>query len=187
LIEFVTYKIRKATADDQAEIERLVAESVRGLSREDYSERQIELSIKSVFGVDTELIQDGTYFVAEAEGEIVGCGGWSKRKTLYGASRYAMSRDSAELNPQTDAAKIRAFFIHPDWARKGIGTAILKACEREAKSYGFQSAEMMSTLPGVKLYSVCGYAGTERVSVPVGEGIEIECVVMRKKLNGQED
>jgi GNAT superfamily N-acetyltransferase len=177
------YKIRKATLDDRAEIEKLIAESVRGLSRADYSARQIELSIKSVFGVDTELIADETYFVAEsASGEIVGCGGWSKRKTLYGASRYVQSRDSAALDPERDAAKIRAFFIHPGWARKGIGRAILEACEREAKSFGFQFAEMMSTLPGVKLYAVCGYAGSERVAIPVGEGVEIECVLMSKNL-----
>jgi GNAT superfamily N-acetyltransferase len=181
----MSFTIRKATLDDQAKIEKLIAESVRGLSRDDYSERQIELSVKSVFGVDTELIRDETYFVAETNtGEIVGCGGWSKRKTLYGASRYGQSRDSAVLDPEQDAAKIRAFFIHPLWARKGIGTIILEACEREAKSYGFKSAEMMSTLPGVRLYSARGYvAGDERVLVPVGEGEEIICIRMSKKLS----
>ena len=179
----MSYKIRKAIINDQPEIERLIAESVRGLSRDDYDERQIELSIKTVFGVDTELILDETYFVAEADGKIVGCGGWSKRKTLYGASRYEFSRSSEKLHPERDAAKIRAFFIHPDWARKGIGTAILEACETEAKSFGFGSAEMMSTLPGVKLYSVCGYKGDERVGVPIGEGVEIVCVRTRKILN----
>ena len=180
----MSFIIRKAIVSDQAEIEQLIAESVRGLSREDYSARQIELSIKSVFGVDTELITDGTYFVAESEEQkIVGCGGWSKRKMLYGASLYESSRDSAELDPETDAAKIRAFFIHPAWARKGIGRAILEKCEREAKSFGFRSAEMMSTLPGIKLYSACGYAGDERVGVPVGEGEEIICVRMRKNLS----
>lgn len=179
----MSYKIRKATTGDRAEIEQLIAESVRRLSREDYNERQIELSIKSVFGVDTELILDGTFFVAETEeGKIVGCGGWSKRKTLYGASRYESSRDSTELDPEIDAAKIRAFFIHPSWARKGIGRTILEKCEQEAKSFGFRFAEMMSTLPGVKLYSVCGYAGDERVGVPIGEGEEIICVRMRKNL-----
>ncbi len=179
----MTFTIRKARLNEQTEIEWLIAESVRSLSREDYDERQIELSIKSVFGVDTELISDETYFVAEVDGKIVGCGGWSKRKTLYGASRYELSRDSEELNPKQDAAKIRAFFIHPDWARKGIGRAILQVCETEAKLFGFTSAEMMSTLPGVKLYVVCGYAGDERVAIPVGEGVEIECIRMSKKLS----
>ena len=180
----MSYSIRKATLADQAEIERLIAESVRGLSRRDYNERQIELSIKTVFGVDTELIADETYFVVESDDkQIVGCGGWSKRKTLYGASIYAQSRDSELLNSEKDAAKIRAFFIHPDFARKGIGKAILEACEREAKAHGFTSAEMMATLPGVKLYAVCGYEGSEKIKVPVGEGIEIECLKMRKMLN----
>ncbi|MEP6903089.1 MAG: GNAT family N-acetyltransferase [Actinomycetota bacterium] len=178
----MNYSIRKATLNDQTEIESLIAASVRGLSRADYDERQIELSIKTVFGVDTELIADETYFVAEADGKIVGCGGWSKRQTLYGASVYAQSRNSAELNPKLDAAKIRAFFIHPNWARKGIGKAILERCEREAKSHGFKSAEMMATLPGVKLYAVCGYAGSEQVKVSVGENIDIICIKMRKNL-----
>ena len=177
------FSLRKATFDDQAEIEKLIAESVRGLSREDYDAQQIELSIETVFGVDTELIADGTYFVAEAEdGKIAGCGGWSKRKTLYGASVYSQTRDSELLNPELDAAKIRAFFIHPDFARRGIGTLILDACEREAKAHGFKSAEMMATLPGVKLYERRGYAGDEKVNVPVGENIEIICIKMRKNL-----
>lgn len=179
----MSFIIRKAVFADQTEIEKLIADSVRGLSREDYDARQIELSIKTVFGVDTELIADGTYFVAEAEdGKIIGCGGWSKRKTLYGASVYAQSRDSELLNPETDAAKIRAFFIHPDFARKGIGKAILERCETEAKAHGFKSAEMMATLPGVKLYAVCGYVGDEKVNVPVGENVDIICIKMRKNL-----
>lgn len=176
------FVIRKATFDDQQEIARLVEKSVRGLGRTEYSDRQIELSIKSVFGVDVELIRDQTYFVAEASGTIVGCGGWSRRRTLYGASVYSESRNSAELDPKTDAAKIRAFFVHPGWARKGIGRTILAACENEAKEAGFRSAEMMSTLPGVPLYSACGYKGDERVGIPVGEGVEVECVHMRKSL-----
>ena len=179
----MNYLIRKATLDDKNEIEKIIKESVRGLSREDYDTQQIELSIRTVFGVDTELIADETYFVAETEdGKLAGCGGWSKRKTLYGASRYAQSRDSNLLNPETDAAKIRAFFIHPDFARQGIGTAILEACEREARFAGFKSAEMMATLPGVKLYAVRGYEGDELVKVPVGENVEIICVKMTKSL-----
>jgi GNAT superfamily N-acetyltransferase len=176
------FTVRKAKLSDQTEIEMLISNSVRGLSKDDYNERQIELSIQSVFGVDTELIDDETYFVAEVNGQIIGCGGWSKRKTLYGASRYEDSRNSEELNPKTDSAKIRAFFIHPDFARKGIGTAILEACENAAKSYGFRSAEMMSTLPGVKLYSVCGYTGDEQVKIPVGENVDIICIKMSKNL-----
>lgn len=179
----MNFTIRKAVIEDRSEIEELIAQSVRCLSRDDYTERQIELSIKSVFGVDTDLIGDDTYFVAVADEKIVGCGGWSKRKTLYGASRYAGSRDSRELDPQTEAAKIRAFFIHPNCARKGIGTAILEACEREAESFGFQKAEMMATLPGVKLYERRGYRGNEeRVNIDIGEGEHIVCLKMEKRL-----
>jgi GNAT superfamily N-acetyltransferase len=179
----MSYALRKAVIGDKPGIEKLIEESVRGLSRADYDEQQIELSIRTVFGVDTELIADETYFVAEdlAGGKLIGCGGWSKRKTLYGASIYGQSRDSAELNPETDPARIRAFFIHPDFARKGIGKAILEICEREAKAHGFKAAEMMATLPGVKLYTVCGYSLGEQVKVPVGENTDIICIRMRKE------
>lgn len=179
----MNFTLRKAVFDDKAKIEKLIAESVRGLSGGDYDTRQIELSIKTVFGVDTELIADETYFVAETEdGELAGCGGWSKRKTLYGASVYSQSRDSNLLDPKVDAAKIRAFFIHPDFARQGIGTMILERCEAEAKAHGFNSAEMMATLPGVKLYAVRGYAGDEKVEVQIGENLDIICIKMKKIL-----
>ena len=179
----MSFVIRIAKSDDQPAIEKLIAESVRGLSRDDYDARQIELSIKSVFGVDTELIADETYFVVETQaGQLAGCGGWSKRRTLYGASAYKLSRDSELLDPERDAAKIRAFFIHPDFARKGVGTLILEACEREARAHGFKAAEMMATLPGVKLYAARGYEGSEEVKVPVGENIDIICIKMRKEL-----
>jgi GNAT superfamily N-acetyltransferase len=173
--------IRKATLDDRAEIERLIVASARGLSREDYSEKQIEAAIETVFGVDTDLIRDGTYFVADADGLLVGCGGWSKRRTLFGGDRY-VSRDSGELDPKVDAARIRAFFVHPDWARKGIGRAILSKCESEAMACGFRVIELMATLPGVKLYVAQGYVGSERVEYELGDGVKIEFVPMRKDL-----
>lgn len=175
-------EVRKANLNDIEAISGLIEASVRGLARGIYTEQQIELSIKSVFGVDTDLIADATYFVAEIDGRIVGCGGWSRRKTLYGASRYSESRDPEFLDAKTDAAKIRAFFVHPDAARKGVGTAILDTCESEARAFGFSRAEMMSTLPGKPLYSARGYTGSELVLIPVGDGIEIECVKMSKRL-----
>lgn len=178
----MSMELRKATNADIEAISALVAESVRGLARGIYDDRQIELSIRSVFGVDTDLIADETYFIAEIGGRLAGCGGWSKRRTLFGASVYAESRDRQMLDPAADAAKIRAFFIHPDFARMGIGTAILTACETEARDRGFRSAEMMSTLPGIPLYAACGYRDDERVQVPVGEGVTIECVRMSKEL-----
>jgi len=175
------YIIRKANLSDRAAIQQLIAESARGLSRDDYSEQQVEGAIKTVFGVDTNLILDRTYFVADNAGELIGCGGWSKRKTLFGGDQYA-TRDAAELDPKTEAAKIRAFFIHPRHARKGLGRAILEACENEARAAGFQTLELMSTLPGIKLYQSCGYEGTARIELEVGEGLTIGLVPMKKTL-----
>ena len=173
--------IRKATPDDRAALERLIAESARGLSRGDYSDEQVEAAVASVYGVDTDLIRDGTYFVAEAGGAPVGCGGWSKRRTLFGGDRYG-ARDSGYLDPRTEPAKIRAFFVRPDWARRGVAGAILETCEREAKAEGFRALELMATLPGVPFYAARGYEGTERVSYEVADGVTIEFVPMRKEL-----
>ncbi len=178
----MTFEIRKADASDISDISALIAESVRGHGKGYYSDEKIELSIGSVFGVDTELIADDTYFVAQINKRIVGCGGWSKRRTLYGASVYESNRDSALLDPVTDTAKIRAFFVHPDAARQGIGRAILAACEAEIRASGFSSAEMMATLPGVLLYAACGYSGDESVAVPVGNDLSVECVRMTKMI-----
>jgi GNAT superfamily N-acetyltransferase len=175
------YVIRKATLDDRASIEKLIAESARGLSRGDYSGRQIEAALGGVFGVDTNLIEDGTYFVAESGGALVGCGGWSKRRTLFGGDRYAV-RDASELDPRTEPAKIRAFFVHPGHARRGIGRAILEACEKEAGAHGFRALELMATLPGVRLYEACGYERAGRAEYEVGEGVSVEFVPMRKEL-----
>jgi GNAT superfamily N-acetyltransferase len=175
------YVVRKATLADRAAIKQLIIESARSLSRDDYSEQQIEGAIATVFGVDTNLIVDGTYFVADRAGTLIGCGGWSKRKTLFGGDQYA-TRDLNQLDPRAEPAKIRAFFIHPDHARKGIARTILAACETEAKAAGFQSLELMSTLPGIKLYKACGYAGEERVELEVGEGLTIGLLPMRKEL-----
>src|SRR6266403_830261 len=175
------YIRRKANLDDREAIERLIIESARNVSREDYSEQQIEAAILTVFGVDSDLILDATYFVAESAGMLIGCGGWSKRKTLFGGDRYA-SRDSRALDPELDPAKIRAFFVHPEFSRKGIARAILSACESEARAYGFRSMELMATLPGLKLYKACGYEGDQRVEYEIGDGVSIEFVPMKKDL-----
>ncbi len=175
------YIIRKAHLDDRDAIKQLIIESARGLSRNDYSRQQIEATIATVFGVDTNLIVDGTYFVADSEGVLLGCGGWSKRKTLFGGDQYA-SRDAGYLDPKSEPAKIRTFFVHPEHARKGIARAILITCENEARACGFQSVELMSTLPGIKLYQACGYQGDDRVELDVGKGLTIGLVPMRKEL-----
>ncbi|HEY0006111.1 MAG TPA: GNAT family N-acetyltransferase [Pyrinomonadaceae bacterium] len=173
--------IRKAKLDERAAIEQLIAESARSLSLEDYSEQQIEAALAKVYGVDSDLIVDGTYFVADSSGMLIGCGGWSKRRNLFGSDQYA-SRDSSELDPELEPAKIRAFFVHPLHARKGIARAILSVCESEARACGFRSLELMATLPGLRLYRACGYQGGERVLYEMENGLSIEFVPMRKVL-----
>ena len=176
------YLLRKATLDDRAEIQQLIADSARGLSRADYSDQQIEAAIATVFGFDSDLVADNTYFVAESSGMIVGCGGWSKRKTLFGGDQYP-ARDSGNLDPDSEPSRIRAFFVHPKFARQGIGTAILSACESEAKAAGFQSVELMATLPGVKLYQACGYLAGDQIEFELTDAIKLELVPMRKVLS----
>ena len=175
------YRIRRATLDERAALERLIDASARGLSRGDYSDEQIEAAIASVFGVDTDLVLDGTYYVAEAGDELIGCGGWSRRRTLFGGDRFA-ARDSGLLDPATEPAKIRAFFVRPDWARRGVGAAILAECEREARGAGFGTIELMATLPGVRLYAARGYEAGERVAYETEGGVTIEFVPMKKTL-----
>src|ERR1700685_2935947 len=128
--------LRQAVLVDIPALRVLIDASVRGLQAADYTPAQIEVALQSVYGVDSQLIADGTYFVVEAEGAIVGCGGWSKRKTLFGGDRWT-GREDALLDPQRDAAKIRAFFVHPRWVRRGIGSMILEACEAAAAAAGF--------------------------------------------------
>lgn len=174
--------IRVATLDDRLELEELIAISARGLSRDDYTEKQIESALETgVFGVDTALIEDGTYFVAETDGRLIGCGGWSRRKTLFGGDRFA-GREAEELDPRSEPAKIRAFFVHPEWSRRGIGRGILARCELEARAAGFRSLEMMATLPGVKLYRALGYVAGDPVIYEMDDGVRIEIVPMRKSL-----
>jgi GNAT superfamily N-acetyltransferase len=176
------YFIRKATLEDREAIRKLIAASARGLSQNDYSEQQIEAALHGVFGVDSQLIEDETYFVADSSGALVGCGGWSKRRTIFGGDEY-VSRDSSELDPETEPAKIRAFFVHPQFARRGIARAILTACENEAKAAGFRSLELIATLPGLPLYRACGYEGTAPVEYEASGGLKMQFVPMRKKLD----
>jgi GNAT superfamily N-acetyltransferase len=135
-----------------------------------------------VFGVDSEMIADGTYFVAEVAGRAVGCGGWSRRRTLFGGDRFA-GRQGEELDPESEPARIRAFFVHPEWARRGIGSRILARCETEALAHGFRSTELMATLPGEKLYAALGYEVVERVAYEMDDGVVIPLVRMQKELD----
>jgi GNAT superfamily N-acetyltransferase len=173
--------IREATLDDVPTLHEVIAESVRGLRGDDYTEEQIEAALDTALGVDTELIRDRTYFVVESDDVVIACGGWSRRQTLFGADARA-DRVSALLDPGVDAARIRAFFVRPAWARRGIGRSLLDRCEQEARAAGFGSVELMATLPGRRLYAAFGYLGDERVQYDLGNGIHIDFVPMTKTL-----
>jgi GNAT superfamily N-acetyltransferase len=165
--------------DERDAIKQLIDESARHLSRDHYDDAQIDAAIATVFGVDTDLIEDGTYFVAESDGVLVGCGGWSRRKTLFGGDQFS-ARDAGYLDPATDFAKIRAFFIHPDHARKGIARAILARCESEAREHGFHGLELMATLPGIEFYKSCGFVEQGNFDLDL-QGVKLELVPMRKR------
>jgi GNAT superfamily N-acetyltransferase len=173
--------IRPARPDEKDLLTALIVQSARQLSRGHYTEAQIEAAVTYVFGVDSELVEDGTYFVVEEDGIILACGGWSRRRTLFGGDHYH-GRSSGFLDPATEPAKIRAFFVHPDHARRGIGSALLRHCEQETARHGFTRLEMMATLPGVKLYERFGYEGQEYTVYTAPDGTDIPCLPMQKTL-----
>jgi ribosomal protein S18 acetylase RimI-like enzyme len=178
------YRIRRALAEDAPALKVLIDLSVRALQAQDYSPAQIEGALGSVFGVDSQLIADGTYLVAEVVGDggkkaIAGCGGWSKRKTLFGSDQVP-GREDGLLDPRTDDARIRAFFVHPDWARRGIGGRILAACEDAAIAAGFKGFELGATLSGERLYKARGYRVIERITVPLANGASMPVIRMWK-------
>ena len=188
-------RLRLALPEDVPVLRKLIEASVRGLQTEDYTPAQIEGALATVFGVDSQLIADGTYIVAEAPSAanadrestgaksnwtIIGCGGWSKRKTLYGSDHWT-GRENALLDPQRDAAKIRAFFIHPAWARQGVGSRILQACEEAARSAGFIRYEMGATLTGAKLFGAKGYVPVKPISISLNNGETLSVIHMEKR------
>lgn len=183
---FMSYEIRKATLQDQRALETLIARSARQLGTQNYTAEQIEGALHGAFGVDTQLIQDGTYFVVESQGQIIGCGGWSRRRTLFGGDSH-FDRSAAELEPGVEPAKIRAFFVAPEHARKGIGTIILKRCEADARSFGFLHLELMATLPGMKLYAKRGYVSGSPIQYELAPGLNIEFVPMKKTFHGNNE
>lgn len=173
--------LRLATLADAANIEALIARSARALGAPHYRAAQIEGALRGAFGLDTLLISDGTYFVAEAGGRMAACGGWSYRSTLFGGDARS-DRDSSTLDPRTQAAKIRAFFVDPAHARRGIGSLLLARCEHAARDHGFSRVELMATLPGAHLYAARGYVAGAMVHFPVGGGESIEFIPMQKEL-----
>jgi GNAT superfamily N-acetyltransferase len=185
---FLTSKIRLRLATDRdiPALHALIELSVRELQAGDYTPEQIEGALGTVLGLDTTLISDGTYYVLEAEVEdglvIAGCGGWSKRRTLFG-SDHGPGRQDDWLDPRVDAAKIRAFFIHPAWARRGLGTRMLEACENAAEEAGFLRFELGATLTGVRLFQMRGYTAGERIDVPLQNGASLPVIRMFKPRN----
>lgn len=183
----MTISLRLANAQDIPVLRGLIEASVLGLQGGDYSLAQLERALKTVYGVDTQLISDGTYFVAEAREDspgsqtvIVGCGGWSRRRTLYGGDQW-VGREDSLLDPAVDAAKIRAFFVHPEWTRRGVGGMILEACEEAALAAGFRRLEMGATLTGVPFYLAKGYEVLEKSEVPMGDWLTLPIVRMGKE------
>lgn len=207
------FSIRVAARRDVPAIRELIPRSARALSAGYYSAAQVEAAIERIFGVDTQLIDDGTYFVAEAAGAIAGAGGWSWRRKLFGGDRWPGHETSSlpprrverhgslplggrffggdqlegsapddALDPGVDAARIRAFFVDPAWARRGIGRALLARCEEAARSAGFSRLELLATLPGVPLYSALGYSAIRPAAEPLGEGLTLPALVMGKSI-----
>ena len=172
---------RLATIGDLPALVELIPASARVLSRGFYTEAQTEAAIKYIFGPDTRLIADGTYFVVEDEGVLAGCGGWSRRRTLYGGDQ-TKSGEEALLDPRTEAAKIRAFFVHPDFARRGVGSALLDACLEAARAAGFRRIELASTLPGVPFYLALGFEEREPMEAPMPDGTALPIIRMEREL-----
>ncbi len=177
-----TYSVREATRADVPALESLVEASVRGLGPSQYSERQIELSLQHLFGVDTLLIDDGTYYVVETDdrdAQIIGCGGWSLRKTPFGGDQ-AEAQDPERRDPATDPAVIRAFFVHPNATRQGIGRRLLDVCESAARDAGFTHFELTATLTGYPLYAACGYEDVEAIEILLADGVTLPAIRMKK-------
>jgi GNAT superfamily N-acetyltransferase len=177
----MSYTIRLATRADIASLDALIPISVRALNAGHYTDRQIDQALGAVFGVDSQLIADGTYYVAVQDGAIAGCGGWSKRRTLYGGDAGKTGPDLL-LDPTTEPALIRAFFVHPDHARRGIGRGILDACETAARAEGFTQLELGATPAGELLYAAMGFVLTDRFTIELAGGETLPAAHMAKNL-----
>jgi GNAT superfamily N-acetyltransferase len=179
------HHVRLATQADVPELQKLIEQSARILSVGYYTASQIEGSLRYVFGADTRLIADGTYYVVEAEARMVACGGWSRRRTLFGGDQMKQGEDPL-LDPSTDAARIRAFFVHPEWARRGLGRLLIERSIEAALAAGFLRMELVATLPGEPLYRAAGFAETERFSLRLPDGVEFPVVRMSRTIGSSE-
>lgn len=176
---------RPAVMEDLPRLEQLIAASVRGLSTGFYSPEQVEAALDAVFGVDTQLIADGTYYVIDEDPAPAAVGGWSARRTLYGGDQTKHGDDPL-LDPATDAARIRAFFVRPDRARRGLARALYDTCARAAHAAGFRRFELMATLPGIPLYSALGFSALEHVSLEMPAGVQLPLVRMTRDITFSE-
>jgi N-acetylglutamate synthase-like GNAT family acetyltransferase len=173
--------LRSATLRDVPSIEALIARSARALSAGYYTESQVESLLRHVFGADSRLVADGSYFVCDAGGELAAAGGWSRRRTLYGGDR-SKTGDDPPLDPATEPARIRAFFVHPDWARRGLGRRLYAQCAAGARKAGFTRLTLVATLPGEPLYRALGFAPVERFVLRLPEGVEVPVIRMDRAL-----
>ena len=180
-----TFALRPARLEDVGELEILIAVSARTLLAPWYSPAQVDAAVGSVFAVDTQLIEDGSYFVAARGPTIVGCGGWSRRRTLFGADRGHTSDAASVLDPARDPARIRAFFVHPACARRGIATALMRHCEQAAADAGFKTMELVATLAGEPLYAASGFVAVEHFGIPLVGTLAMPVVRMRKNITIQ--
>ena len=176
------FRLRTATMDDKCSINSLIAVSARGLGIKDYTVEQIEGALHQAWGLDSQLILDSTYFVVESENILVGCGGWSFRETLFG-NDIKLGRSSKVIEPNIGPAKIRAFFVHPAYARQGIGSKIMHKCEQEALRHGYRQLELMATLSGQKLYEKHGFVVKESIDYPVLGGLNLVFIRMEKEMD----
>jgi N-acetylglutamate synthase-like GNAT family acetyltransferase len=177
----MTWPLRLADESDVPALEALIPLSVHGLQAPYYSRAQMDAAIGTVFGIDRQLVRDGTYFVVEQHEAIVGCGGWSRRRSLYGGDSGRAGEDEL-LDPRREAARVRAFFVHPAWARRGIGRSILVACEQAIEQAGFRAVDIVATLAGGPLYAALGYGVVERYEIPLAGGLSLPVVRMTKSM-----
>lgn len=171
--------LRLAKEAEIPELESLIRDSVWTLQVEDYTPKQIEGALGTVYGIDRNMVRDGTYFVLEIEGEIAACGGWSARKTPFGGD-HSPEKDDSFLDPEVDAARVRAFFVRPQFARRGIGTKLFEACRKAAGARGFQKLQLTATLTGVPLYEALGFVAESRFALALPNGEELPVVLMRR-------
>jgi GNAT superfamily N-acetyltransferase len=176
------FRLRAATRADIPVLQALIERSGIGLATGFYTLDQAQAITHEVFGVDTQLVEDGTYFVIEDEARIVACGGWSRRSTPFGGDRHKAAPDRL-LDPAIDAAKIRAFFVDPDMARQGLGSMLMRHCTDRALAAGFTSLELTATMPGVPLYLAHGFAPVHAVNLALGGGqVAVPLTLMRKAI-----